>query len=212
MWQQPLTIVSAHVDFQLSATRQPPLTPLPPSLNPWELGGAKNRAGSSLQQGADSACNPSPSSTPSDSETDWLLPWAGHLWPAVQCAPYKRRQVKSGYVSPLMGTHTQRIPIHFLLEKGRDSRVVVWSRQAQAQWKTIGYNGMCLGNKGFVHMLSLHLGFSFQSLSLSLASSTSQQFFLLTCKTHKHSTTILEVSVKTLCHFLFAETTWKRKM
>lgn len=70
MWQQPLTIVSAHVDFQLSATRQPPLTPLPPSLNRWELGGAKNRAGSSLQQGADSACNPSPSSTPSDSETD----------------------------------------------------------------------------------------------------------------------------------------------
>lgn len=39
MWQQPLTIVSAHVDFQLSATRQPPLTPLPPSLNRWELGG-----------------------------------------------------------------------------------------------------------------------------------------------------------------------------
>lgn len=69
MWQQPLTIVSAHVDFQLSATRQPPLNP-PPSLNRWELGGAKNRAGSSLQQGADSACNPSPSSTPSDSETD----------------------------------------------------------------------------------------------------------------------------------------------
>lgn len=75
MLQQPLTIVSAHIDFQLSATRQPPpqsfpSLPLSPSLNPWELGGAKNRAGSSLQQGADSACSPSPSSTPSDSETD----------------------------------------------------------------------------------------------------------------------------------------------
>lgn len=52
----------------------------------------------------------------------------------------------------------------------------------QAEWKTIGYNGMCLGNKGLVHMLSLHVAFSFQALSLSLTFSTSQTFTLLAMK------------------------------
>lgn len=68
-----------------------------------------------------------------------------------------------------------------LLEKGRDSRVVAaGSQRAQAQWKTIGDNGMCLGNKDLVHMLSLHLAFSFhaRSLSLSISRSTSEAFVL----------------------------------
>lgn len=80
-WRRPLTIVSAHVDFQLSATRQPPPS-LPPSLPPsspmgagggwggWMGGwrGAKNRATSSLQRGADSACSPSLRLTGSQAE------------------------------------------------------------------------------------------------------------------------------------------------
>lgn len=48
-------------------------------------------------------------SLPRQRDRLWLLPCAGHLWPAAQRAPYKRRQVKSGYVSPLLGTRRQHI-------------------------------------------------------------------------------------------------------
>lgn len=48
-------------------------------------------------------------SLPRQRDRLWLLPCAGHLWPAAQRAPYMRRQVKSGYVSPPLGTHRQHI-------------------------------------------------------------------------------------------------------
>lgn len=116
-------------------------------------------------------------SLPRQRDRLWLLPCAGHLWPAAQRAPYKRRQVKSGYVSPPLGTGRQHIQSTVAGEgKGQQGGggggggVLA---NASSQWKTIGFSGMCLENKGLVHMLSLHLAFSF---SLFLTFSTSQTF------------------------------------
>lgn len=92
-WRRPLTIVSAHVDFQLSATRQPP----PSFLTHGSWGGAKNRAGSSLQQGADSACSPSLQLPGSQAASAALSrATSSHLWPAAPYAPHNRLRVKSG--------------------------------------------------------------------------------------------------------------------
>lgn len=114
MRRQPLTIVSAHVDFQLSATRQTPPHPSssPPS-QPMGAGGLKIEPAAACSRELILHAAPV-SSTPSvrqpaEAARQTPLPCAGHLWPAAQRAPYKRRQVKSGYVSPPLCTRRQHI-------------------------------------------------------------------------------------------------------
>lgn len=113
MRRQPLTIVSAHVDFQLSATRQTPSSPPHPPSQPMGAGGLKIEPAAACSRELILHAAPV-SSTPSvrqpaEAARQTLLPCAGHLWPAAQRAPYKRHQVKSGYASPPLGARRQHM-------------------------------------------------------------------------------------------------------
>lgn len=48
-------------------------------------------------------------SLPRQRDRLWLLPCAGHLWPAPQRALYRICQVKSDYISPLLRTRKEHI-------------------------------------------------------------------------------------------------------
>lgn len=94
-----------------------------PPFEPQGSWGAKNRGGSSLQQGADSACSPSLNSAPSDGDTDCCLVQATSGQPHYVL---RRRDARSDqsmfHLRWALAGSTYRPS---LLQRGRDSMVVV---------------------------------------------------------------------------------------
>lgn len=176
-WRRPLTIVSAHVDFQLCDETAPTLLP-----HPWELGGgwagggwgAKNRADSSLQRGADSACSPSLQLTVSEADSAAL----SRPPPATSGQPHNALHTTDSGLN--QGTTTPPPPLLLLLREalrdGAHSAVAGGGTGLRggggSRWKTIADNGMCLKNKGSLHMRSLRPGFSFQAWKSALVHCT----------------------------------------
>lgn len=98
---------------------------------------------------------------------------SGHLWPAAQCAPHNRLRVKSGYEHP---PPPLLLLLREALRDGAHSAVAGGGTGLRggggSRWKTIADNGMCLKNKGSLHMRSLRPGFSFQAWKSALVHCT----------------------------------------